>query len=188
MQDWTTQPVKFLQGENVYLRPVQPSDAPFYYASQSNEELRRLTGMKGHFTMQGLESYISRIAGDNTRADFIFCSQETDAPLGDVVLNSIDHGNRSCNMRVATFREEECGKGYGTEAIRLMLGYGFGTLNLHRIDLEVYAFNERAIRSYEKIGFKREGVKRDALYYNHQYVDAIVMSMLEDEYRELYVK
>jgi RimJ/RimL family protein N-acetyltransferase len=69
-----------------------------------------------------------------------------------------------------------------------MLDYGFGIANLHRIELDVFAFNERAIRTYEKLGFQREGVKRDMLYYNHQYHDAILMSILEHEFREIHLK
>lgn len=69
-----------------------------------------------------------------------------------------------------------------------MLGYGFGICNLHRIELNVFDYNERAIRCYEKVGFQREGVQRDALFYNHQYHDSILMSVLHHEYRDRYVK
>lgn len=69
-----------------------------------------------------------------------------------------------------------------------MLDYGFGILNLHRIELEVFTYNKRAAHVYEKIGFVREGVRRHALFYNHEYHDVILMSMLEDEYRSRYYR
>jgi RimJ/RimL family protein N-acetyltransferase len=80
------------------------------------------------------------------------------------------------------------GKGYGSEAMRLMLDYGFGILNLHRIELDVFAFNERAIRAYEKLGFQKEGIKRDCLFYEYEYHDAIIMSILADEFKQIHRK
>ncbi len=69
-------------------------------------------------------------------------------------------------------------KAYGTEAARLAVDYGLHTLNLHRIELEVYDFNPRARHVYEKIGFVVEGVRRDALLWDGEYHDAILMSIL----------
>jgi RimJ/RimL family protein N-acetyltransferase len=74
------------------------------------------------------------------------------------------------------------GRGLGTEATRLLLGYAFEHLPLHRIELEVYAFNPRARRAYEKAGFVVEGRRRDALLYDGERVDAIVMSVLRPEW------
>jgi RimJ/RimL family protein N-acetyltransferase len=74
------------------------------------------------------------------------------------------------------------GKGAGTEAARLMLEYGFNVLELHRIDLEVFTFNPRAIHVYEKLGFKREGVRREVLLLEGTYHDSIVMGLLRYEY------
>jgi RimJ/RimL family protein N-acetyltransferase len=70
----------------------------------------------------------------------------------------------------------------GTEATRLIVGYGFEMLRLHRISLEVYAFNPRARRAYEKVGFVAEGVLRDALLWDGERVDATVMSILAPEW------
>lgn len=72
----------------------------------------------------------------------------------------------------------------GTEASRLILGYGFETLRLHRIELDVYGFNPRAQHVYEKVGFVLEGVKRDAFCFDGQYVDEIPMSILDHEWAE----
>jgi RimJ/RimL family protein N-acetyltransferase len=74
------------------------------------------------------------------------------------------------------------GRGLGTEATQLIIGHGFGYLGLHRISLEVYAFNPRAKHVYEKAGFCAEGVLREALRYNDQWIDATVMSILGREW------
>ncbi|MNP53465.1 Spermidine N(1)-acetyltransferase [compost metagenome] len=68
-----------------------------------------------------------------------------------------------------------------------MLWHAFEKLNLHRVELGVFAFNKRAIHVYEKLGFNREGVQRDLLFLNQEYHDSILMSMLEHEYREMYM-
>jgi RimJ/RimL family protein N-acetyltransferase len=70
----------------------------------------------------------------------------------------------------------------GTEATRLIVGHGFERLGLHRISLEVYAFNPRARRAYERVGFRPEGVLRESLRYGDQWIDATVMSILAPEW------
>ena len=74
------------------------------------------------------------------------------------------------------------GRGLGTEAVRMIVGYGFEQLALHRIALEVYSFNPRARHVYEKVGFVAEGVLRDALHWDDQWIDATVMSILAPEW------
>ena len=88
-------------------------------------------------------------------------------------------------MTIIIGEKEEWGKGYGSEAINLMLDYAFGYLNFHRVSIGVVGFNERAIRFYETVGFKREGIQRDGYYYNHEYHDFVMMSLLDDEFRSL---
>ena len=75
------------------------------------------------------------------------------------------------------------GRGLGTEATRLIVGYGIEELGLHRIELGVYSFNPRAQRAYEKAGFVVEGVRREALLWDGEWVDSIVMSVLASEWK-----
>lgn len=74
------------------------------------------------------------------------------------------------------------GKGYGTEAIELVLDFVFEELKLNRLQLEVYSHNERGLRAYEKNGFKREGVLREALYYQGAFSDEIIMAIIRSDY------
>ncbi|WP_366347714.1 GNAT family protein [Paenibacillus amylolyticus] len=179
---------RLLETSRIYLRPFEITDVDAYFPGLFDAEMRRLTGTQNSFTRAQVERYVESAAQDDTRLMLLIALQENDQIIGDVVLMDMHAKNRSAHIRVAIDRAEHQGKGYGTEALLLMLDYGFGICNLHRIELEVYAFNERAIRTYEKLGFQREGVKRDALFYNHQYHDAIQMSMLEDEFRQRHMK
>jgi RimJ/RimL family protein N-acetyltransferase len=79
--------------------------------------------------------------------------------------------------------KQEQGKGYGTEALKLLLDYGFNTLNLNRIDLKVNDFNLRAIECYRNLGFIEEGRMREATFVNGKYHDQIIMSMLRREWK-----
>ncbi len=113
-------------------------------------------------------------------------TKETGEFAGEVVLNDVDLINRSANTRIALDGARFTGKGYGSEAMLHMLRYGFNTMHLHRIHLGVCAFNPRAIHVYKKLGFRQEGIERDALYQDGEFHDMITMSMLEDEFRALY--
>lgn len=176
-----------LIGETITLRPFRSEDADPLWQSLDNETINRLTGTHATFTREQIENYIANQikADDDERASFIIEATAEKRAVGEVVINDIDPDNRSGNIRIALFDEADFGKGYGTQAMRLMVDYGFRELKLHRITLGVYAFNPRAIRVYEKIGFVKEGVLRDSLYWDGEYIDEITMSILEHEWQGL---
>lgn len=180
--------VRFLQGERVYLRPLGQDDVDFYYQSLYHPETRKLTGTQKHYTREQIAQYLASKAQDSSSVLLVIALCENDQLIGDVQIGGIDTYNRNAFIRIAIHQPAYQSKGYGSEALLLMLDYGFGILNLHRIELNVFAYNERAIRAYEKLGFQREGVQRQALYYDHRYHDSILMSMLAGEYREKYGK
>ncbi len=101
---------------------------------------------------------------------------------GEAVLNQWDPGNDSRNFRILIGPDGR-DRGLGTEATRLIVGYGFERLGLHRVSLEVYAFNPRARRAYEKAGFRAEGILRESLRYNGERADATVTSIPAREWR-----
>lgn len=178
-----------VHGNLVYLKKLDKEYIDEYWKSLDgcDVESNIFTGTQIMFNKTGIEKYLEEIASDNSRTDFIIFSKETDEMIGEVVVNDIYRNNRSANLRIAISKKENFNKGYGTEAIKLALFYAFGMLNLHRIELEAFSFNRRAIHVYEKIGFKREGIKRDGCFFNHKYYDMITMSILEDEFKAQYV-
>jgi RimJ/RimL family protein N-acetyltransferase len=172
-----------LSGENINLRPITSDDAPAMFASLSDAESMRLTGTQQTFTLAQVEQYCVRVAQADDRIDYAITLKDDSSYIGEVVLNEIDWTNRSANFRIALASSAYFGKGYGTEATQLILKHGFETLNLHRIELEVYDFNPRAQHVYEKAGLVLEGVRRDVLLWDGVYQSAIVMSMLRDEWK-----
>lgn len=173
-----------LEGTNIYLKLVEEHHIDEYFdkISNSSYESMRFTGSNMVITKSGLTNYVKRIVDDPLRLDYLIISKSTNEVVGEVVLNEMNVTNRSANTRIAIYQVSDFNKKYGTEALQLIVDYGFSVYNLHRIELQVYDFNERAIHVYEKLGFKKEGVLRDYLYFEDQYHDAIVMSMLESEY------
>ncbi|MEZ4629641.1 MAG: GNAT family protein [Deinococcales bacterium] len=171
-----------LTGEKIYLRPITPADAGAMFASLGDEESMYLTGTTQSFTLEQVEAFCERVAHADDRVDYAICRLGDPQYLGEVVLNEIDWDNHSAHFRTAISSNENRNKGYGQEAIKLILDYGFKSLKLHRIELEVYEFNPRALHVYEKLGFVKEGVLRDILYFKERYHNAVKMSLLANEW------
>ena len=102
--------------------------------------------------------------------------------LGNCGFFRIDWRCRSAEVGIFIGNKSHWNQGYGTDAMKLLVDYGFSTLNLNRIMLDVYETNLRAIRSYEKAGFKHEGRKRQAMYKNGGYIDVLIMSVLKQDW------
>lgn len=103
--------------------------------------------------------------------------------IGTARLRLVDQANRKARYSIGIFDPAMWGRGYGTKATRLVVGYGFDVVGLHRIELRVLADNHRAIRSYESCGFVREGVHREIEFVAGRWLSDLYMSILEDEYR-----
>ncbi|MCX4835122.1 GNAT family N-acetyltransferase [Streptomyces sp. NBC_01016] len=174
-----------LAGELALLRPTTVNDVAALLPMLHDPEVARLTGShdRDGFDEVRLRAWYGSRVDQDDRLDLAVVERATGRVVGESVLNDWDAGNESCSFRIA-FVPGAHGRGLGTEATRLIVGYGFEELGLHRISLEVYASNPRARRAYEKVGFVAEGVLRDALLWDGERVDAVVMSVLAPEWFE----
>ncbi len=167
-----------LVGERVILRPVSADDAPGLLDLVSDDEGNRLTATHDlQLTLESAQGWYGSRGEEDDRLDLAVVDKATGEYAGEVVLNDLDPDNRLCNFRIGLrpgFRD----RGLGSEATRLIVDHAFA-IGLHRVELEVYAFNPRARRVYEKAGFVHEGTRRDALLWDDQWTDAIIMSILE---------
>lgn len=105
--------------------------------------------------------------------------------IGNCSFMHIDWRNRASEFGILIGEKSFWNQGYGTEAVKLLVKVGFATLNLNRIFLRVMETNPRAIRAYEKAGFVLEGRQRQAEWKDGQYIDMLVMSILQAEWRTL---
>ncbi|MEV7005325.1 GNAT family protein [Streptosporangium sp. NPDC051022] len=171
-----------LYGKRVTLRPVGPEHADGLWELVNDPETARLTGSHGEFDRTAADIWYGSRGDHDNRLDLAICTSDDDEYVGEVVLNELDAHNLSCNLRIALVGPRVFGRGYGTEAIRLVLDHVFTTTDLHRIGLEVFAFNDRAAHVYRKVGFVEEGVRRDALRWDGRWHDAIVMAILASDW------
>ncbi len=180
--DFSVKPT--LTGEKVVLRPFADADLDAIRVALRDPEVIRLTGSTpGDEADQ--EKVLRRWYGTRNaqpdRLDLAVVDRAADVCVGEVVFNEWRAANGSCNFRVLRGPAGR-DRGLGTEAIRMFVGYGFEQLGLHRIELEVFAFNPRARRVYEKGGFVAEGVLREVKRDGDGWVDATVMSILSHEW------
>jgi len=105
--------------------------------------------------------------------------------IGDIMYRWYRADVRSVYTGIFIGEKEYWGQGYGTEAIKLFLRYLFVDKQLHKVAVTVSDFNKRAIRAYEKCGFRKDGVLRDNAIVNGKFIDHIVMSILEDECKQM---
>ncbi len=107
---------------------------------------------------------------------------EKDQYIGNVELRVLSNIAQRGSLGIAIFNPEFWGKGFGTEASKLILNFGFSVLNLHTIELEVFSFNERALACYKKVGFVETGRKREAHFSGGNYHDIILMDISKREF------
>ncbi|ASU84399.1 GNAT family N-acetyltransferase [Nocardiopsis gilva YIM 90087] len=173
-----------LSGEHVRLVPVREEHADDFYASMRDEEVRRLTGTHQRFTYTEIRRWCATRDEQTDRVDLAIIEQSSGRFLGELALSDIDPDNESAAYRIALSAIEFTGQGIGKEATRLVLEYAFDRLGLHRVWLDVYAFNMRAIAVYRACGFGVEGRLRDALLWEGRRHDALIMAVLENDYRK----
>lgn len=178
-------PVRFLVGEKVYLRPFEPEDLAVIRRQMNDPEVRAQTGEVMPTSKAAADSWMQRVNQDQSRVWFAVVLKDGDRVIGETGLLRMFHPWRTTDLSIIIGDPEARGKGYGTETMRLLLDYAFGYLGFHRVSIGVVGFNESALRFYERIGFKREGIQRDGYYYNHRFHDFVMMSILEEEYRAL---
>lgn len=172
-----------LTGPRVRLEPLGSQHYDGLRPMLDDPESSRLTGTHATFSDDVLRRWLATRQDHHDRADWAIVRRADGLVLGEVVLNDLDPGNESVNFRIGLVGAHVFGQGYGTEATALVVGYALDVAGLHRVSLEVYAFNPRAQRVYEKCGFTVEGRHRDALLWDGQWHDAISMAILATDPR-----
>lgn len=170
-----------LHGTKVVLRPIVASDADAMFAGLDDPEAKRLTGTHQEFTREVIEQWAASRVEQADRLDLAILDAATGDWAGELAINDWDADNRSCGIRIAVDADYR-DRGVGTEAMRLAIDYVFESLPIHRLSLEVFSFNPRAIAVYRKLGFVQEGVLRDALHWDGEFHDTILMSILRPDW------
>lgn len=177
-----------IYGERIRLVSIEQKDLPLFVKWLNDPEVRHGLQMYLPISMAQEEKWFEKLLErpQDTQPLTIEAKDEDGwVKIGNMGFFEFDHRARSAEVGIMIGEKNYWNQGYGTESITLLLKHGFETLNLNRIMLRVYEDNPRAIRCYEKAGFVHEGRLRDARYFEGEYRDVMLMSVLRREWDEL---
>lgn len=187
-----------LRGTRILLRQPIDDDIAIRLKIPADPELHRMYGGSGApipTTLENVSASLRVIADQDTPKvrHFVIAAlvDPNDNPIdadrgqyiGHIRLTFTSEHDRSGRVALGIYDRGFWSRGYGTEALRILLGYAFDELGLHRVDLHVIEYNTRAIRSYEKCGFIREGFARECALVDDVWYGDVLMSILESEFR-----
>lgn len=172
-----------LVGSTVLLRRHVPANLAAFQRWYGDPEVARLTRYQdGPMRPDEIERFFQvRALGPGSLAMAIHL-RDSGRLIGSCAFSQLDGDNGAALFHITIGEPDAWGHGYGTEATRLMLEHAFGTLGLHRVALSVFAFNERALRAYRKVGFVLEGRSREAIWRDGRWWDELHMSLLVHEW------
>jgi len=176
-----------LKGNKVELREVRRSDLQHFLKWFNDPEVTQYLGMYLPMTEMAEQKYIEDLPSRGaTEARFVICAIDSgeEKPIGSMGLHSISPKDHSATFGIGIGEKDYWSRGYGSEAARLLIKYGFEQLNLHRISSSVWAFNERSYRMHLRVGFKEEGRLRDWVFINGRYHDRVNFGMLRQEWEK----
>lgn len=155
------------------------NDAELLYLSDNQPDGREPESLEA--TRANIERAM-RAAADAPTIRYAIRKKDGAELIGYGIVAHIDRYNRQCRLSVVIGEKQEWGKGFAREALRAAIDYGFTTLGMNRIGAEIYAVNERSIRLFERLGFKREGAVREAVLKNGVFVDEYIYGLLRREW------
>ena len=174
-----------IRGEQVGLGPIRRDLLPLHVKWANDPDVTlTLAGTAGPSTLEDQQAWYERDSKrQDTRVVFLIYELATARPIGALDLSAVDQFNQTAWFAIFIGEKDCWGKGYGTEATRLTLGYAFGMLGLHNVTLSVHADNERAIRAYTRAGFTVVGRRREVVRRAGRYLDLVLMDCLAHEFR-----
>lgn len=177
---------KLFEGDLVRLIPIEPDrDAKAFSIWSKDSEYLRLLDISPaiRYSPKMVQNWFEK--GEHHEHEFMIQTLENNRMIGFIDLNGFNWAAGSAWVGIGVGERDFRGKGYGTDAMKVLLYYAFTELNLHRVNLNVFGFNRRAIRSYEKAGFKYEGTERERILKAGQRWDVMNMGILKSDWNVL---
>ena len=182
---------KKLVGDRIYLSPKGTSDEEVEKFTEwmNDFQVTDYTGRSGQImTFISEKEYLEKSARDTENRSFDIVESSNNKLIGVIGLERFNWINRTAELGIFIGDKEFRNSGYGTEAIKLLLEYGFKYLNLHTIKLELLCINKRAHKCYLKCGFKDTGRDRDAVFIDGKYYDKLHMDIVENEFEGDFIR
>ena len=137
------------------------------------------------FSAKGVSNWIAKHQDRENNYNFTIRTLDGDKIIGDICLEGIHWTHRDCFVGIGLGERAFWGKGYGTDAMKVILRFAFTELNLHRVTLDVFEYNRRGVRSYEKAGFVLEGCQRKLIQREGRFWDVYFMGILRDDWLKM---
>jgi ribosomal-protein-alanine N-acetyltransferase len=173
-----------LQGNHIYLRLLEPSDADGNYPNWLNDPdvCRYNSHGEALYTHEMAKAYITSISNNPSIQVFAICETQNNQHIGNISLQQISAKNRSAEFAILIGKVSIYGNGIGFETSSLLFDYGFKTLKLHRIYCGTHSENIGMQKLALKLGMAQEGLRRNALFKNGQFADIVEYGILYDDY------
>lgn len=171
------------KGKKIVLREYRKDDLDNLLKIMNEEEYKKnvVTRIPYPITYSDVEEDFKKISGHKDYYDFAIESIHERIYIGECGIKSVDWKNRRTEIYIF-LGKDHIGKGYGTDAMNVLLNFIFNEMNLNKVKLTVLSINTRAIKCYKKCGFKIEGTLRNELYKEGSYRDLVIMGLLKDEF------
>lgn len=174
---------EIVSGERLYLSHFDRTDAPLLAQWLSDLSVTTPLGAIGQaFGVEDEEEWIERVRRDRYNPNFAIVVREGTQLVGSMGLKGVDHKRGTAELGICVGEKSVWGKGYGAEAIRLLVDYAFTLQNLHAIHLKLWEFNARARRAYLKAGFKDAGRLRSAIEVGGRRWDELYMDITREDF------
>lgn len=175
---------KLFESARLTCRKMTMEDVELYHNWRNDLEVMQTTSpYLDTYQLEETRDFVQHvILGSSSSKSYLILTKDTGKPIGIMSLIQIDSKNRNAECIIDIGGKAYWGKGYGSEAMTMLLDYAFWELNLHRVSLRVFSFNHKAIKLYEHIGFVHEGSSRQSLYRNGAWHDILQMGILQEEY------
>jgi RimJ/RimL family protein N-acetyltransferase len=171
-----------LRANDVFLGPLEPGDSDRFFRWINEREDVLHSAPYRPVSRDAHDAWFQAVQQRSDTAIFSIRLVESERLIGYCQLVDIHAVHRSAELRIRIGEKGLRGQGYGSQALELLLRFGFYDLNLHRIWLHVFAGNDRAYRVYRKLGFTDEGLLREAAFLDGRYESIRLMALLENEY------
>ena len=176
-------PIRNIEGELVTLGPLRREHIPLYLRWINDFDTTRMLGIPPRpMTLEQETAWYEQAAVDEARTMFTIHERATGCAIGNCGLHEVDLANCRTVVGIMIGEPDARGRGYGTEAMRLLLDYAFTVLGLHSVMLTVFEYNGAGRRCYEKVRFREMGRRRESRWYNGRFWDEIHMDILTSEF------
>ncbi len=174
-----------IRGSRLYLRSIERDDLERCHDWMNDEDLTATLAQRHPISLAREADWIERATRgqDTSELTFAICLDQGDRHIGNCSLIAIDRDNRTATLGIFIGERDCRGQGLGEEAVRTLCGFAFGEMDLYKIRLDVHATNPGAAKTYERVGFRREGILRQEVFRQGRRVDVIRMGLVAGQLR-----